>query len=136
MAFEDLSFSSIRNASEVVVYNLATDATTRITNDALMDRRPAVAPSGDAVVFEKCQIDSTGCDIHVAIETSPGVFTTTSLTGPASEDVNPDTNGTVVVYETRMAGELQHIAFVPLTGGVPTVLLVPGEQRRRRLRTI
>src|SRR5262249_12408344 len=53
VAFEDRSFSADPNQSEIVVYDLATGVTTRLTNDALMDTNPAVSPDGNVVVFQK-----------------------------------------------------------------------------------
>jgi Tol biopolymer transport system component len=98
VAFEDRSFSSNPNESEIVVYNLGSGTTTRLTNDALMDTNPEVSPNGDLVVFQKCQTNGFGCDIYVSRQTSPGVWTTQPITGAASEDTNPQTNGTIVVY--------------------------------------
>ena len=75
VAFEDRSFSVNPNESEIVVYDLSTGITTRLTNDALMDVNPSVSPTGNAVVFQKCQTNGLGCDIYVAVQTAPGVFT-------------------------------------------------------------
>jgi hypothetical protein len=128
VAYEERSFRTNTNESEIVVHDLATGISTRITDDALMDINPVVSPSGDAVVFQKCQTTGFDCDVYVAIKTAPGVFTTSALTGAGSDDRNPATDGVNVVYEISSA-DGYHIAYVPLTGGVATVLPIAGVQR-------
>jgi hypothetical protein len=128
VAFEDRAFSANPLESEIVVYDLATGTTARITNDALMDLDPVVTPTGDAVVFQKCLTTGLGCDIHVATQSSPTSFTSSALTGAGGEETNADTNGTVVVYESLVAGEAD-IAYVSLAGGTPTTLAIPNAQR-------
>src|SRR5207253_922428 len=105
VAFEDRSFSPDPNQSEIVVYNLATGTTTRLTNDALMDTNANVSPDGNVVVWQKCQTTGFGCDIYVAVQTAPGTFTITNLTNGAGENRDPATNGSVVVYTSTRNGE-------------------------------
>lgn len=126
-AFEDRSFHSNSNESEIVVYDLASGATTRLTDDTLMDRDPVVSPAGDVVVFTKCQTTGVGCDIYQAVRTAPGTFTVTAVTGAEGEEAWADTNGEVVVYSTRRGGETD-IAFKPVAGGAETVLALAGVQ--------
>jgi len=128
VAFEDRSFSTDPNQSEIVLYDLTAGTTTRLTNDALMDTNPSVSPNGNAVVWQKCQTTGFGCDIFAAVETAPGVFTTTQLTGGAGEDRNPATNGSVVVYTSIRNGEA-NIFYQPSGGGTETQLSLTGEQR-------
>jgi len=128
MAFEDRSFSTVSNESEISVYDLSTSTLTRLTSDTLFDRSPAVSPTGNAVVWEKCHTDGSGCDIYASIQTSPGVFTTRALTGAAGENRGPDTNGQIVVYISNRSGE-NDIYFQPLAGGPETHLSIPGDQR-------
>ena len=126
VAFEDRSFAG--NQTEISTYDLSTGIVTRLTNDALFDRNPSVSPTGNALVWEKCQTDGAGCDIYSAIQTSPGVFTTRALTGAAGEDRLPDTNGQTVVYTSNRGGETD-IYFQPIEGGAETQLSIPGNQR-------
>jgi hypothetical protein len=128
VAFEDRGFSANSRESEIVAYDLATGATTRLSNDSLMDLDPMVTPTGDAVVFQKCQTTGFGCDIYVATRTSSGGFTVSPLTGPAGEESNVDTNGTIVVYESTVGGE-SDIAYQPISGGAETRIALPGAQR-------
>ncbi len=128
VAFEERSGVINSKESEIIAYNLATNTTTQLTNDALMNLDPQVSPSGNEVVWTKCQTTGTGCDIYAAVQVAPGVFTTTQITGPAGEERNVDTNGAVVVYESIVGGE-SNIAYRPIGGGAETQLAIPGEQR-------
>ena len=124
IAFEDRSFSS---ASEISVYDLTTGTVSRLTNDSLLDQVPAVSPTGDAVVWEKCQINGTGCDIYSATRTSAGTFQTQLLTG-VGEDRRPHTNGDLVVYVSDKSGE-NDIYFQRVGGSTEFHLSIPGDQR-------
>jgi Tol biopolymer transport system component len=125
VAFED---RSTQNQSEVDLYDLSTGTVTALTNDALFDKNPAVSPTGNAIVWEKCQTDGGGCNIYAATQTSPGVFTTRALTGSADEDRIADTNGEIVVYTSTRGGEAD-IYYQPVGGGTETQISIPGEQR-------
>jgi len=105
MAFQDGNFYAESAQSEISVYDLNTGTGTRLTNDTLVDKLVAVSPTGNAMVWEKSQEDGSGGDIYAAIQTSPGVFSVTALTGAAGKEHNPDTNGEVVVYTSTRAGE-------------------------------
>lgn len=126
VAFEDRSFFT--GESEIVVYNLTTNVTSRLTDDFMRDLDPSVTPTGDAVVFQKCQPDGLGCDIYSATQPTPGTFVTGALTGGVGEETNADTNGTIVVYESLQEGE-RDIAYLPIGGGLANRLEIPGEQR-------
>src|SRR5215472_11627778 len=127
VAFEDRSYTN-PDQSEIDIYDLSTSTVTRLTNDALFDKNPAVSFTGNAIVWEKCQTAGAGCDIYTAVQTSPGVFTIHGLTGTASEDRHPDTNGEVVVYTSNRAGETD-IYYQPVEGGTETQIAIPGVQR-------
>jgi hypothetical protein len=128
VAFEDRSFSANPNESEIVVYDLVTNTTTRLTTDALMDTNPAVSPTGNAVVFQKCQTTGFGCSIYVATQIAPGVFSTSVLPGQTGENFNPATNGSVVVYTAARNGET-HVYYQPIVGGAETQIPMTGAQR-------
>lgn len=127
IAFEDRS-STDPKQSEIDVFDLNTNSVARLTNDALFDKNPAVSPTGNAIVWEKCVTDGAGCDIYSAVQTSPGVFVTQALTDATGEDRFPDTNGDVVVYTSTRGGETD-IYYQPVGGGNETQIAIPGEQR-------
>ena len=128
VVYENRSFSPAPNESEISVFDQSTNTVSRLTDDLLFDRNPAVSPTGNAVVWEKCQNDGLGCDIYSAIQMAPGLFSTTALTGVAGEDRQPQTNGQIAVYTSNRNGE-SDMYFQPVGGGVETRLSVPGDQR-------
>ena len=132
VVFEDRSSTQ----SDVDVYDFGTSTLTALTNDALFDKNPQVSPTGNAVVWEKCQNEvqreGVGCDIYSAVQTSPGVFTTRQLTDSTGEDHRPDTNGEVVVY-TSTRGSETDVYYQPVVGGTETHIPIPGDQRDVRV---
>src|SRR5690348_8267484 len=128
VAYEDRSFFAAPNQSELGVYDLGTDTDIRLTNDLLFDKNPAVSPTGNAVVWEKCQTDGLGCNVYAAVQTSPGVFTTRALTNAVGENRSPQTNGQIAVYISDRSGE-NDIYLQPLSGGAETQLAIAGDQR-------
>ena len=105
VAYEDRSFFAGPNLSELGIYDLGTGVDIRLTNDTLFDKNPAISPTGNAVVWEKCQPDGTGCNIYAAVQTSPDSFTTRALTNGAGENRQPHTNGQIAVYISNRSGE-------------------------------
>src|SRR4029079_9810250 len=107
VAFED---GSLAATAEIVVYDLATNTATRLTNDSVNDINPSVSADGNSVAWEKCLTGSTGCDIYVSHQTSPGVWSTTniSLSLPIDgEEVIPSISGDgrFVAFSSTIAGE-------------------------------
>jgi hypothetical protein len=128
VAWQDLGFSTNALEAEIVVHDLATSTTTRLTTDALLDRTPGVSPDGTTVVWAKCQTNGTGCDIWKA--TGAGsLWTSSAVTGPEGEEASPDSNGTVIVYASTRAGEAD-IFYKPVAGGTEVRLALAGPQRR------
>lgn len=99
----------------------------RLTNDARVDQRPDVAPSGDLVVFESCATPSTDCDIHQTAWDGSG-WHVTELTGNAEPETNPATDGAIVAYDATRSGS-RSIYWQPAGGGVEQLIDLPGEQR-------
>lgn len=128
VVFDDWSYFDNFQQSEIGIYDLSTGTVTRLTDDGLHNVNPAVSPDGNAIVWEKCQTDVTGCDIYAATQTSPGVFTVRALTGAAGEDRFPHTNGEIAVYTSTRGGETD-IYYQPVGGGTETQIAIPGEQR-------
>jgi hypothetical protein len=127
VAFEDRSTLIYPNQSEIGVYDLNTGSVAQLTNDALFDKNPAVSPTGNAVVWEKCQTEFSGCVIYSAIQTGPGTFQTQLLAG-VGENHMPHTNGQIAVYISNKSGE-NDIYYQPVGGGAETHLSIPGDQR-------
>ena len=128
LAFWDENFGNNQNDSEIGIYDLTTGAVTLLTNDALPDTFPAVSPSGDAIVWKKCEPDGTSCHIYSATRSSTGVFTTQVLTGGTGNEDFPQTDGNIVSYISNKSGE-NDIYYQPVGGGTETHISIPGNQR-------
>lgn len=123
VAWQDFGFSLV-SSPEIVAYDRAAGTATRITNDALYDRDPAVSPAGTELAWTKCASVAGGCDIYSATSAG-GVWTTHQLTGAGGEESLPDTNGAVVVYGSDRSGD-PDIYWQPVAGGAEQQLVLPG----------
>jgi hypothetical protein len=129
MVFEDYSLYTEYRNTNVGVYDFASGALTRLTNDDLPDKFPAISPDGKVVTWQKCELDDTGCDIYAATLSSPGSFVTRLVTeGIAAEDRRPATNGQVIVYTSNRGGDYD-VYIQSVNGGPATQIPLPGEQR-------
>ena len=128
IVFEDRSFFTEPNESELGVYDLNSGEVTRLTNDILFDKSPAVSPTGNAIVWEKGKTSGFDCNIYSATQTEPGVFSIRALTANAGENRSPSTNGQLVVYTSDREGE-RDIYVQPIGGGMETRIAIPGDQR-------
>jgi hypothetical protein len=129
VAWADFGLDPQKQVSEIVVYDLASAATTRLTNDTLVDTNPAVSPSGSVVVWTKCASVNTGCAIYQASLTGGTWSVPQRLTDPALGDCEaPQTNGEVVAYDCTRAGQ-QSIFWQPVGGGTENQLVLTGESR-------
>jgi Tol biopolymer transport system component len=104
---------------ELVIHDLATSTSVRVTNDINPDQSPQVSPSGDVVVWEHCQSSMSNCDVWQAVRTG-GAWNVTATTNSLNPEANPDTNGEVVVYDSN--GE---IFWRPAAGGAEVRLELP-----------
>lgn len=128
VAWQDFNFRSSVLEPEVAAFDLSSRTLTRLTEDALLDRTPAVSADGQVTVWSKCQVSGSGCDIWQAQATQGG-FLTRRLTGTEGEDIQPDTNGQVVVYaSTRTVDGVtdRDIHWQPVGGGAEQRLVLPG----------
>lgn len=129
VAWQDMGFGGL-SLSEVVAYDIPTAAVTRLTNDSVVDRNPAVAPDGNVVVFEKCASTIAPCDIWQAVKGETG-WTVSQVTDTPDDERFADTNGTLVVYGSARAGSAteQDIYWKPVAGGAEEQLAMQSVQR-------
>lgn len=128
VAWQDFGFTGNTLQPEIAAFDLDTGTLTRLTQDALQDRTPAVAPDGKTVVWAKCDAQGLACNIWEARWNGDG-FTTQALTGAEGEESQPDTNGEVVVYaSTRTVDGVadRDIYWKPVGGGAEQRLALPG----------
>ncbi len=130
VAWEDFGFSVGGADAEIVAYDLATGVLTRLTTDGSFDSSAAVSPDGSVIVWQKCSasLPASGCDVYQAVKASSGSWTVTRLTTTADEEFVPDTNGSIVVYQSTRGGEMD-LYWQPVGGGPEQRLELAGEQR-------
>lgn len=101
---------------------------TQVTNDGRITRRPSVGPAGNLIVYESCAASSSNCSVRQAVWDG-SAWQLTNITEDGTEaEANPDTDGTVVVYDADRAGD-REIAWRPVGGGAEQVLAMSGTQR-------
>ena len=105
---------------ELIVHDLPSGVSTRLTNDTNPDQSPSVSPNGDVVTWEHCNSSLGNCDIWQALKTSSGwaVSVTAATLNP---EANPDSNGVLLVYDSWRAGNSD--IFMKPVGGGPEVKL-------------
>lgn len=108
---------------EVVIHDLATSTSQRITNDAFFDQNPSVSPDGTVVTWEHCSTFSN-CDIWQAVK-SGAVWSVSAAANSANPEGNPDTNGSLVVYDSIRGLDRGDIFWRPVTGGAEVQLQMP-----------
>lgn len=113
---------------ELVISDLSTLVSTRITNDTAVDGNPSVSPDGNVVVWEHCLTSLTSCDIYETVKKSSGLWTTSAVAFSTSPEGNPDSNGTLVVYDSQRGGN-SDIFWRPVAGGAESQLELAGVER-------
>ena len=114
----------LQGNGEIVVSDLNTLVSTRLTNDSGADGNPSVSRDGNVVVWEHCGSSLTNCDIWQAVKTG-GVWTTSVVADTTAPEANPETNGSVVVYDSHR-GSNPDIYWRSVAGGTESQLLIPG----------
>ncbi|MDQ3507652.1 MAG: HYR domain-containing protein [Actinomycetota bacterium] len=128
VAWEDYGISGgVNPPSEIVAYDHDARTTTRLTDDALPDTGPSVAPDGSVISWTKCASNGANCDVWHAASGGMG-WTAARLTGAEGDERLPDTNGEVVVYQSSRAGS-PDIFFQPVGGGAEQRIELPDIQR-------
>ncbi len=127
VAWIDVSTGS---SGEVVVHDIASGATAALTSNTAVDRRVAVAPNGDVVVWEQCASVTSTCDVHKAVKGTSG-WVVSAVTATAEHESFPDTNGRIVVYgasrPTSFGGS--DIYWTDLATGFEAHLALDGPQQ-------
>jgi hypothetical protein len=113
----------IEGHGELIIHDLTTATSTRITNDVALDGNPSVSPNGNVVTWEHCNTSSSNCDIWQAVKSGP-VWNVTSLSDATNPEFNPDTNGTLVVYDSLRASN-GDLFWQPVGGGAEVHLQLP-----------
>lgn len=111
---------------ELVIHDLVSNTSVRITNDTAYDQNPSVSPDGNVVTWEHCVVSPTNCDIWQAVK-SGGSWNRSAVTDSASPAENPDSNGALVVYDS-LRGPDSDLYWRAVAGGAETQLQMAGFQ--------
>lgn len=112
---------------ELVVHDLVGGLSTRLTNDTANERSPSVSSDGNVVTWEHCV---TSCAIYQAVKAGAFWAVGTTVGAPAN---NPDTNGSLVVYDSNRGSGFD-IFWKPVAVGAEVALQIlrPGGQPEHR----
>jgi hypothetical protein len=114
--------------AQLVVYDLVTNTTVALTNDAatMTNLWPNVSPDGKVVAWLKCLPSGNHCQAWDAIQGAGGVWTSRQLTSGSMEVNRPATNGRIVVYGVGLAGVYGGaIRYQPVGGGPEQTITMP-----------
>lgn len=109
---------------ELVIHDLVSSTSVRITTDTNVDHNPQVSPDGNVVAWEHCASSFSICDIWQAVK-SGAVWSISVASGSLNPEANPDSNGTLVVYES-FRGSKSDFFWRPVGGGAEAELRTPG----------
>jgi hypothetical protein len=124
---------AIESHGEMTVYDLPTQTAIRLTNDTVGDQNPQVSPDASVIVWEHCPVSMLNCDIYRALRVSqPPPAAPTWTVSPLSEvaaaaEANPDTNGQLIVWESRVAA-VWDVMMQTVSAPTTTRLELSGEE--------
>jgi hypothetical protein len=128
--WQDFGYTQDVQTPEITGFDAGTGVATRLTDDALLDKDPAISPDGAVAVWTKCATDGSDCHVWQATHAATGWSAPQQLTTADVQEL-PDTDGTRVVYGTTPAAGTsadEDIAWQPVGGGPEQVLAIPGQQ--------
>lgn len=108
---------------ELIIHDLTTATSVRITNDAIFDNSPSVSPDGNVVTWEHCNTSTSNCDVWRAVKNGP-VWDVSVVSNTTNPEANPDTNGTLVVYDS-FRNSNSDLFWRPVVGGAEVQLQMP-----------
>jgi hypothetical protein len=119
------------DVADIFAYDLAAGTTTNLSPSPDVDWNPAVAPSGDVVLWERCVFTNFYiCDVYQSVRSGGSWGAPTVVAATTSNEANPDTDGTTVVYDSdRPSATAQDIYLKPVSGGPEIPLQLAGFQR-------
>lgn len=118
---------------EIVVYDLATNVASRLTNDTATDWHLAMSPDGNTLVWEHCPIDTNHCEIWMAIKAG-GAWTVSTVDSNPAGDFSPDTDGQTIAYYSDRPSGAGGVFYRDAAGGAEQEILLPGVQAAPRVR--
>ncbi len=112
----------------LVIHDLATSTKTPIVSSYFPDQNPQVSPDGKHVTWEHCP-GSNNCDIlRVTFDEVISLWVWGEVSVTSNYEGNPDTNGTLAVYDSSRAGNTD-IFWRAISSGPEIQLLTTGFER-------
>lgn len=105
----------LQENGELVIHDLATSTSVRVTNDTAFDVDPNVSPNGNVVVWEHCPSSQTNCDIWQAVKSGTS-WTVGVVADTNNPEFDPDTSGTLDVYASARILNW-NVFWRPVAGG-------------------
>ena len=126
-------------SGDIVVHDLDSNDTTNLSSCQVTGvpnwRRtelPDVAPDGNSVVWDSCNLNITQCDVYAAYWVPAGALPQCSVArvNETSGDLNlnADTDGTYLVYQSGRPSATDQDIYI-VAGGVEQRLAIQGMQR-------
>ena len=113
---------------DVFAYDIPSGTATNVSQSPDADGNPNVAPTGDVVVSERCV--GVVCDVLQSVRRGGAWGAPTVVAATLSNEGNPDTDGTWVVYDSnRPSATNDDIYLQPVAGGAEVPLQLAGFQR-------
>jgi hypothetical protein len=109
---------------ELIIHDLVSATSVRITNDVTYDQNPSVSPDGNVVTWEHSLTSTSNSDIWQAVKIG-AVWNVNVTEGSSNPEANPDTNGSSIVYDSLRASN-GDIFWRPASGGEEVQLQLPG----------
>jgi hypothetical protein len=118
---------------DIMVYDLATSGPLiNVSASPEVDGNPHVAPSGNAIVWqrERCNPSCVDSGVMKSVRVGGMWSPATIVSDTPYLEYDPDTDGVWIVYASeRPSATGPDIYFQPLSGGSETRLAIPGTQR-------
>ena len=128
IAFIDLTSVSTGNLHASFIGG----ASAQVTDDGRYTRKPSVAPQGGLIVYESCATDPADCSVRQAAWNGTTWQVTNVTEDGVEAEANPDTDGTIVVFDADRGGD-REIAWTPVGGGTEQLITMSGLQRNPSL---
>jgi hypothetical protein len=119
---------TVASTGELFVAALGTPGQ-QVTFDDRFDQNPNVGSGVGPIVFESCATDPSNCDIRMAFMTGGSHYVWMAVTDTSEPEANPDSDGSLIVYDATRTGERDIYWQTVDLGGSEVRLELPGEQR-------
>jgi hypothetical protein len=120
---------------QIMVYDTSTESLTDLSDSpSTVNQQPSVSPDGSVVVWSQCDngTDAASCEIMQAVLGAGGSWTVSQLTsasGGIAGYQSPQTDGSIVVYESQLAVSNYtvpgNIYWQPVGGGTQQEVPLP-----------